>query len=358
MLGLGLLYFPPAHPRGLPFRRALRELDYGGAFLFAAGATLTLTGINYTTILSASNPKVLGTLISGLGTLILFALWETFVPLKQPLTPTHLWTKGRGRHFTAPWIAGFVITMFYYGINIVYPTQIAVFFTDSTTPFTYGVKLTLPQNLGLVIGAALLGLLDTRIKHRKWTLTGALTMVTIFGSLLALGNPHRKNMMMAFVFLAMMPFGWAQALSITYIQMGAEQRELGIAGGLGGVARYAGGSVAFSVYSAILTNVVSRQILEHVPAAAIAAGLPASSVPALLAALPLGAAALEKVPGISTAILEAAGAAYVQAYVVGLRTIALSSIAFGGCGIIGRTRQPLRLDAFLLLMSASLPFLG
>lgn len=78
----------------------------------------------------------------------------------------------------------------------------------------------------------------------------------------------------------------------------------------------------------------SSHALKLVPAAATAAGLPASSVPALLAALPLGATALAKVPGITTEITLAAGAAFQQAYVIGLRTTALSSLSFGILAII------------------------
>lgn len=88
------------------------------------------------------------------------------------------------------------------------------------------------------------------------------------------------------------------------------------------------------MYSTILANVQAHSAATLVPAAAIAAGLPASSAPALLQALPLGAAALAKVPGITTQIIVAAGAAFQQSYVVGLRTTALSSLSFGICGII------------------------
>ena len=55
-----------------------------------------------------------------------------------------------------------------------------------------------------------------------------------------------------------------------------------------------------------------------------------------MAALPLGAVALSKVPGVSTEILVAAGAAFQQSYVVGLRTTALSSLSFGIIAIIGK----------------------
>ncbi|KAF2492231.1 MFS general substrate transporter [Lophium mytilinum] len=333
-VGLYFYYFPPAHPRGIPFGQALRELDYGGAILFIIATTLTLTGIVYTTTLPSSDPKVIGTLVSGLGLLVVFALYETFAPLKQPLTPTHVFTRGHGRELTAPFVAGFVVTMFYYAINVIYPTMIAVFFTNETTSFRYAIVLTLPQNLGLTFGAVLLTTFGTKIGHWKWTLTASVTTMVVFGALLGLGTPDRKGMMIAFVFLAEMGFGWAQYLSIAFIQFGVDQVELGISGGLAGVARFAGGSVAISVYTTILSNVQSSHAAKLVPAAAIAAGLPAASASALLAAIPLGSAAIAKVPGITTEIAVAAGAAFQQSYVVGLRTTALSSLSFGIIGII------------------------
>ena len=141
--------------------------------------------------------------------------------------------------------------------------------------------------------------------------------------------------MIAMVFLCQTFFGWAQYLSIAYVQFGCDQVELGISGGLAGVARFAGGAVAISVYTAILTNVQGDYFQRLVPAAATAAGLPADSVAALLAALPAGAAALEQVPGLTPEIATAAAGAFQQSYVHGLRTTALSSLAFGILGIIG-----------------------
>lgn len=104
-----------------------------------------------------------------------------------------------------------------------------------------------------------------------------------------------------------------------------------------GVSRFAGGSIAISIYTTILTNVQGQAAARLVPPAAIAAGLPKSSVEALMAALPVGASALEKVPGITTEIVVAAAAAFQQSYVVGLRTTCLSSLSFGVVGIIGET---------------------
>ncbi|KAF3342190.1 Aldehyde reductase 2 [Verticillium dahliae VDG2] len=332
--GLYFYYFPPRHPRGLPFSQALRELDYVGAFLFIVATTLILTGIVYTTTLPSNNPRVIGTLVSGFVLMTLFGLWETFAPLKQPLTPTRIFTRDKGRRLTAPFVAGFVVTMFYYALNVIWPTMIAVFFTNETTDFCYAIVLTLPQNLGLTFDAVLLTLLGSKIGHWRWTLTGSVTVMVVFGALLALGTPDRKGLMIAMIFLSEVGFCWAQYLSIAFIQFGTDQVELGISGGLAGVARFAGGSVAISVYTTILTNVQSTEAARIVPAAATAASLPESSVAALMAALPLGSAALAQVPGISPDIMTAAGAAFQQSYVVGLRTTALSSLSFGVIGII------------------------
>lgn len=58
-----------------------------------------------------------------------------------------------------------------------------------------------------------------------------------------------------------------------------------------------------------------------VPAAVASAGLPSTSVEALLSALPLGEAALSKVPGITAEALEAALSAFLQSFVVALRYV-------------------------------------
>ncbi|KAF2646137.1 MFS general substrate transporter [Massarina eburnea CBS 473.64] len=170
-LGLYFYYVPPAHPRGLPTKQALKELDYVGAILFILSATLILVGIVYTTTLPSNDPKVIGTLVSGFACLLVFGFRETFAPLKQPLTPPHVFTRDKG-----------------------------------------------PARL--------------------------------------------------------------------------------------------------------------------VPAAAVSAGLPPSSASELLAALPLGAEALARVPGITSSIIAAAGAAFRKSYVVGLRTTALSSLSFGVLAIV------------------------
>ena len=110
--------------------------------------------------------------------------------------------------------------------------MISVFFTDENTDFRYAIALTLPQNLGLTFGAVLLTLFGSAIGHWRWTLTGSISIMVIFGALLDLATPVLFGMVIAFIFPAKTDFGWAQYLSIAFIQFGTDQVELGISGGL------------------------------------------------------------------------------------------------------------------------------
>jgi hypothetical protein len=101
-----------------------------------------------------------------------------------------------------------------------------------------------------------------------------------------------------------------------------------------GVAIYAGGAVATSIFTTILSNVQNTHAAMLIPAAVEALGLPTSSNAALIAALPLGSAAVLKVPGITAEIASAARQAFQESYVIGLRITALSSLVFGIPGII------------------------
>lgn len=98
-----------------------------------------------------------------------------------------------------------------------------------------------------------------------------------------------------------------------------DQEDLGVSGGLSGVARNGGGVVALTVCTAILANVQARNMKQLVPTVAIGAGLPSESVVALLEALPLGETALSQVPGLTENVLAASLAAFQESYVIALR---------------------------------------
>ena len=163
--------------------------------------------------------------------------------------------------------------------------------------------------------------------------------MVIFGSLLALGTPNNMGMMIAFLVLSLIGYGWSIYLSIAITQMGVKQEQLGTSGGLSGCVRFAGGSskrftfsfpssfyflsltfiddsiVAQAVYLAIFTSSITKWTGRFVPAAAEAAGLPASEITTLLGMI--------GTPKLATtydfAIVAAVGEAVQRAYEKGFQ---------------------------------------
>lgn len=65
-----LLYFPPKHPRGIPWAQAMRELDYVGIVSFTGAAAMILSGIVYVQLLPSNSPIVIGLLVAGFACLV------------------------------------------------------------------------------------------------------------------------------------------------------------------------------------------------------------------------------------------------------------------------------------------------
>ncbi|KAJ4358194.1 uncharacterized protein N0V89_002773 [Didymosphaeria variabile] len=165
------------------------------------------------------------------------------------------------------------------------------------------------KNPGLIFGSMLLWFFGIKIGHWKCQFIGSFTVMTLFGSLLALGNTGNMAMIMVFCFIVQGTYGWAQTLSITWIQLSAPQTQLGISGALAGVARWTGGAMSSSIYLAILPNVQAGQFSRLGTNALAATGGSETTATKLLAALPLGAEAISKVPGTTEAMIAAASPA-------------------------------------------------
>jgi hypothetical protein len=161
--------------------------------LFAAGAIPVLMGIVWTNQFPSSDAHVIAPLVVGFFFLVLFALWESFGKAAHPLTPTCMFTSSKGRDLTAPCIALAVVNMFYYSSSILWPTMIAVFYTEGGTNWRYGIVLSIVQGLAITTGAILLSFFGSKIRRWHWQLTGSVFFMVVFGVLLALGKPTNKG---------------------------------------------------------------------------------------------------------------------------------------------------------------------
>ncbi|PLN84044.1 MFS general substrate transporter [Aspergillus taichungensis] len=327
--GLLFLYFPPARPSGIPRREAFKSLDYFGGFLFMGGAIPVLLGIVWAGVYPSTDPHVVATLVVGFFVLTCFAVWETFGPVKFPLTPSYIFASSWGRDFTAPAIALGVVNMFYYSSSILWPQMTTVLYTNGGTDWRYAIVLTLPQGLAIAFGAFLLSTLGSKIRHWQWQLTGAVFIMVLFGSLLGLATPTNKGTMIAFLFLSQVGFGWGIYLSIAITQMGVDQKNLGVSGGVSGAIRYAAGAVATTIYNTVFTTTLTKWTTRLVPKAVIAAGLPESKVSDVITAMQSS----EFAKAYSPDVVAAATLASKEATCKAVFAVAMVSMAFGIVGI-------------------------
>jgi hypothetical protein len=114
LVGIALFYFPPKHPKGVPWMEGIKGLDYFGAFLIVSGTCITLVGIINTTFKKSSDPTVIAPLVVGFTLVVIFGVWETVSNVKYKLCPPEIFRANFGRTFTVPFILAFIVTMYYY----------------------------------------------------------------------------------------------------------------------------------------------------------------------------------------------------------------------------------------------------
>jgi hypothetical protein len=112
LAALYFTYYPPMHPKGVPWKEGIRGVDYVGMALVIPGVCITLVGIINTTYKKSSDVTVVAPLCVGFGLLIVFGFWETLSKVKYPLCPPRIFRSHYGREFTVPFILAFIVTMF------------------------------------------------------------------------------------------------------------------------------------------------------------------------------------------------------------------------------------------------------
>lgn len=163
---------------------------------------MILSGIVYVQLLPSSNdPIIIGLLVAGFACLIFFSLRETFAPLKESLTPTRMFTKNKGRALAAPFLVEFVVTMFYYGTNILWGEMVSLYFTNSITAPPTIYWLATVQGFGILLGGLILSFGGSYFQHWKLQMGISITVMTFFGGMLAYITPSRENLRIAFAFL-------------------------------------------------------------------------------------------------------------------------------------------------------------
>ncbi|KAI0006586.1 trichothecene efflux pump [Xylariaceae sp. FL0662B] len=328
---ISLFYHPPSfgllHERKSK-KELLKKLDYAGMFMWTAGLTLLLMGVSWGgTIYPWDSSATIASIVIGVILLIALFVYEGFAKLEYPAIPVKFFAN---RGFISLVACATVATMSYYSAVLLWPQQVQALYTKDVT---YGGWISCTVASATALGQALGGVL---VKFggnvRYWIIFSTFTMVAFVGACAAL-TPETLNLGIAFTMIGPFFVGVIELCALALAPLFCKPADIGVASGLLASVRSAGGSIAVAVYSSILSNRLTTTVPANVGPAAIAAGLPESQVPDLVAAVLKSK--LDSFPGLTDAVKGAVASVLPTAYSQAFQTVYLASIGFGGIAIIG-----------------------
>lgn len=163
-----LFYHPPTFHmkhRDASVLLFIRNLDYGGIFLYTAGLLLLLLGLSWGgSIHPWKSAAVIAPIVIGALLLVALGLYETYMPLKEPLIPVHLFKNG-------PWVASITLLGLgagvYYAFALVWPTMVAVEYSHGDA--LYGGLVSSVHGCAIIAGQMTGGILAKPLGHVKIT---------------------------------------------------------------------------------------------------------------------------------------------------------------------------------------------
>ncbi|KAJ5916116.1 hypothetical protein N7504_000131 [Penicillium tannophilum] len=326
-------YHPPSftqlHGKEFTRRKQLAQLDYIGMFLLVAGLVLFLLGVSW-----GGQPYpwdsglVLGLLISGAATSVIFVLYEVYGNVSTPIIPMHLFKDVRG--FACVVIISAVCGCLQTAAFIVWPSQVTYIFGSTASGWEETAWMSSIVNFASWGGIIIIGPLYHIVKHlRSQLLVGSIWMTAFLGAMSTINYMDQASAV-AFAFLAVFPMGWGEIFTMLMVQYIVSDRDLGVAFAVVSSMRTILGSIFTAIFVAIYTNKIPGEMDTYVVPALTDAGLPESSIAQVLSvAASASQAALEKIPGMTADILKVTNESVATAYGHAYAYVYYTAVALG-----------------------------
>lgn len=176
-----IFYHPPTfHDKhgAVGRMKLVKNFDYVGALLYAAGLVLFLLGLSWGGSTYPWNSAiVISFIVVGFAMLTLFVLWEVYAPLEEPLVPVTLFTH---RPYVVSVILAGLGAGVYYAGAIIWPPLTRIMWSNGD--LMLGAYLSCLAGLAVIAGQIIGGTLARPIGKQKIQAT---VTVTIGGALLA-----------------------------------------------------------------------------------------------------------------------------------------------------------------------------
>ncbi|RSL84920.1 hypothetical protein CEP51_003641 [Fusarium floridanum] len=318
LVGTALCYWPTSRPRG-DFDKTrwqqFKEVDWLGLSLFTLGLATALVGLTWGgspahpwKSAGAIVPIVVGALVVAL------AFVYDFNFAKAPLFPAKLFKMWRG--FVVLLIGLFISGMNFHAMSALLPQGSLFMFT--TDNIQIGL-ISLPNNLISTIVGSLVPICAHRLGHVKWLFVAGMAFQAIFlGASAATVNPNNR---WAWTFVP--AFGVPMFLMVTILgyaiaSLHVPHSHLGVAMGLLGTFRSAGGAVGNAIFNTVFQDKFRDFSADEITKAALSSGLNASDLGVIIPgtiAHNLGVPhSLDGIEGMTPAIVQTLRSAVRLAY--------------------------------------------
>ncbi|EME88906.1 uncharacterized protein MYCFIDRAFT_201708 [Pseudocercospora fijiensis CIRAD86] len=312
-----LFFYWPKKKSDYP-RMTLKEyiwaIDPIGSVLFVVSATLMLLALDWAGGAYAwSDAHVAAPLGIGLGVLVLFCLYEW--KGRSDGIVAHVFFRDSPNFGLSCFAFAVEGWIFYSAVNAIVP-QIMLNLGFATNSWTISIRQ-LAYSFPTITCSILVTWYATRYKDLKWPLMVTFGIFLVVTVLYGCIRPDWKDVQLGMNVIAGVGQAGPLTLIVALVQFTAPHKYLSTATGLAFSARSIGGAFGSAVLDAIVNNKLGETWAKNVSAAAIKAGLPSSSVAALLAAMTLGkspAGIAGITPEIMAAATHASEWAYTRAY--------------------------------------------
>ncbi|KIW15109.1 hypothetical protein PV08_07896 [Exophiala spinifera] len=335
--GTVLFYFPPSRPQydyDKTRWQEIKEIDYLGFLLYTAGLTIMLIGLTWAG--SVNHPwksaSTIGPIVAGALTLVACFVYDFTIP-KRPFFPLELFREIRG--FTVLLVVVFVAGVVFYSMAGLLPQGSLYMFTSDTVQI--GI-IALPNGVAQFLFGGIATIIMGKVGHLKLQVILMLIIQTAATGAYAGVIPSNRAGWSALQFFGQGAFALITLLCYVIAGLNVPLRHLGVASGLIGTFRSAGGSVGNAVFNTILNGLVNDQIPARLAQIVEENSMPADTLATLIPATMQNALgipdAFATVPGITPKVEAMAATAFKEAYAFAFSRVFYATIPFGCLAII------------------------
>ena len=327
-----LLYRPP--PRDLQHLTTwgkLRKIDTGATILTIISFLGICIGLGWSeNPFSWQSTHVLVPFLIGICSLLVLILYATKFK-RDGIYHRELF---RSRNFIIAEICFFAEGFLFLAFNNYVPYQISFLYGKDLfdTALQYSIAWYL-----VPLGAWTAGLYSARTKTIKPAVVVSMLLMTAFFGAMIGTDVSSDSWIWGLVVLYGFGLGIAICMLVVLAQLSVPSELIATASALALATRAGGGTVGLAAYNAIFNAAIKKNLVPKVGSAAIANGLPPTSLGQLFGALTANDQhALALVPGINPHIIQASVLAMKEVFRTGFRNVYIMSTAMVALALIGK----------------------